>query len=115
MACCLPTCAKGSSVPVMGNTGNGILVFFLASLLCLVCLGSASFAGLPYAHKTWVTLVCLLLDTSFWRCSVGALPLEPLEGMSGQLIKSLVIFGLGMFLLMEATKTSLSGTAQSPW
>ena len=56
---------------------------FLASLLCLVCLGSASFAGLPFAHKTWVTLVCLLLDTSFWRCSVGALPLEPLEGMSG--------------------------------
>ena len=48
---------------------------FLASLLCLVCLGSASFAGLLVAHKTWVTLVCLLLDTSFWRCSAGALPL----------------------------------------
>ena len=56
---------------------------FLASLLCLVCLGSASFAGLPFAHKTWVPLVCLLLDTSLWRCSVGALPLEPREGMSG--------------------------------
>ena len=56
---------------------------FLASLLCLVCLGSASFASLPFAHKTWVSLVCLLLDTSFWRCSVGALPLESLEGMSG--------------------------------
>ena len=56
---------------------------FLASLLCLVCLGSASFAGLPFAHKTWVSLVCLLLDTSFWRFSVGTLPLESLEGMSG--------------------------------
>ena len=56
---------------------------FLASLLCLVCLGSASFAGLPFAPKTWVTLVCLLLDTSFCRCSVGSLPLELLEGMSG--------------------------------
>ena len=28
---------------------------FLASLLCLVCLGDASFAGRPFAHKTWVT------------------------------------------------------------
>ena len=28
---------------------------FLASLLCLVCLGSASFASLPFAHKTWVS------------------------------------------------------------
>ena len=56
---------------------------FLASLVCLVCWGIASFASLPLAHKTWVSLVCLLLDTSFGRCSVGALPLESLEGMSG--------------------------------
>ena len=56
---------------------------FLASLLCLVRLGSASFAGLPFAHRTWVLLVCLRLDTSLWRCLVEALPLEPLEGMSG--------------------------------
>ena len=76
VACCLPTCAQGLSVPDTGNFGH-------VSLQCLVCLGSASFAGLPFAHKTWVSLVCLLLDTSFWRCSVGALPLESLEGMSG--------------------------------
>ena len=75
MACCLPTCAQGLSAPVMGNSGNGILGGFLASLLCLVRLGSASFAGLLFAHKTWVILVWLLLDTSFWRCSAGALPL----------------------------------------
>ena len=56
---------------------------FLASLLCLVCWGIASFASLPLAHKTWVSLVCFLLDSSFGRCSVGALPLESLEGMSG--------------------------------
>ena len=83
VACCLPTCAQGLSVPVMGNSGYGIFWGFLASLLCLVCLGSASFASLPFAHKTWVSLVCLLLDASFGRCSVGALPLESLEGMSG--------------------------------
>ena len=28
---------------------------FWASLLCLVCLGGASVAGHPFAHKTWVT------------------------------------------------------------
>ena len=65
MAFCLPTCAQGSSVPV-GNAGSGIFLGFLASLLCLVCLGGASFAVLPFAHKTWVTLVCLLLDTPLW-------------------------------------------------
>ena len=27
---------------------------FLASLLCLVRLGSASLASLPFAHRTWV-------------------------------------------------------------
>ena len=83
VACCLPTCAQGLSVPVMENSGYGIFLGFLASLLCLVCWGIASFASLPLAHKTWVSLVCLLLDTSFGRCSVGALPLESLEGMSG--------------------------------
>ena len=49
--------------------------FFFAYLLCLVCLGGASFAGPLVAHMTWVTLVCLLLDTPFRRRSVGALPL----------------------------------------
>ena len=56
---------------------------FLASLLCLVCWGIASFARLPFAHRTWIPLVCLLLDTSLWRCSVEALPLGSREGMSG--------------------------------
>ena len=87
VACCLPTCAQGLSVPVMGNSGYGIFCFFLASLLCLVCLGSASFAGLPFAHKTWVSWVCLLLDTSFGRSSVEALPFGITGGNVRQLIK----------------------------
>ena len=74
VACCLPTCAKGSSVLVMGNTVNGVF-FFLVSSWCLVHMGSSSLSGLPVVHKTWVTLVCLLLDTPFgWRL-VGVLPL----------------------------------------
>ena len=48
---------------------------FLVSPWCLVHMGSLSFAGLPVVYKTWVTQVCLLLDTPFGRRSVGALPL----------------------------------------
>ena len=69
VACCLPTCAQGSSVPVMENASFGVFwaLWFL--------LWSPSFAGLPAVYKTWVTQVCLLLDTPFGRRSVGALPL----------------------------------------
>ena len=63
---------------------------FLASLLCRVCLGSASFAGPPCANKTWVTLVCLLLDTSFWRRSAGAITFVTTGGNVRQLIKVLI-------------------------
>ena len=44
VACCLPTCAQGSSVPVMGNFGFGVFLAFwlLFGVLCiwrvLVCL-----------------------------------------------------------------------------
>ena len=74
VACCLPTCAQGSSVPVMGVLGLGCFGL-LASLLCLVCMGSAGLASPTAVHKTWVTLVCLLLDTPFGRRSVEALHL----------------------------------------
>ena len=80
VACCFPMCAKGSSVPLMRNTVNGVLGgfgFFLVSC----AYGSSSLSGLPVLHKTWVTLVCLLLDTPFGRRSVGALPLQPLGGI----------------------------------
>ena len=42
---------------------------------CLVHMGSLSLAGLPVVYKTWVTQVCLMLDTPFGRRLVGALPL----------------------------------------
>ena len=69
------TCAQGSSVPVMGNTVNCVFLGFLVSSWCLVHMGSSGLSGLPVVHKTWVTQVCLLLDTPFGRRSVGALPL----------------------------------------
>ena len=73
VACCLPTCAQGSSDLVMGNITNGVFVVFLVSSWCLVHMGSPSFAGLPAMYKTWVTQVCLLLDMPFGQRSVGAL------------------------------------------
>ena len=78
VACCLPTCAQGLSVPVMENASYGVFFGrgdFWVSPWCFVHMGSPSFAGLPVVYKTWVTQVCLLLDTPFGRRSVEALPL----------------------------------------
>ena len=75
VACCLPTCAKGSSVPVMENASSGIfwVFWFLLGVLCI--WGVLAWLVSPAVYKTWVTLVCLLLDTPFGRRSVEALPL----------------------------------------
>ena len=57
MACCLPTCAQGSSVPNTGNLGIG-LFWALGNSLRLVHMGSISVAILPVVYKgggTWVT------------------------------------------------------------
>ena len=77
MVCCLPTCAQSSLVPVMGNVVSGVFLGFLVSSWCLVHMESTNLAGLPVVYKTWVTSVCLLLDTSIGRRLVGALPLKP--------------------------------------
>ena len=75
VAFCLPTCAQGLSVPVVGNVTLDVFLGIWASSQCLVHMGSTGVPGLPVVYKTWVTLVCLLLDTPFGRRSVGALPL----------------------------------------
>ena len=54
MACCLPTCAHISSVPVMENVASGVFFGFLASSRCLVCMGGANLASPPVVHKTWL-------------------------------------------------------------
>ena len=75
VACCLPTCAHGSSVSVMENAVFGFLGEVGVSFWCFVHMGSTSLADLPVLHKTRVPQVCLLLDTPFGRRSVGAFPL----------------------------------------
>ena len=58
VACCLPTCAQGSSVTVMVNVVCGVFLGFLVSSWCFVHMESASFASLPFVYKAWVTSVC---------------------------------------------------------
>ena len=73
VACCLPTCAQGSSVPVMRECCF-FASFCFSSVPC--AFEGVSSAGLPpVVYKTRVTPVCLLLDMSFGRRLVGALPL----------------------------------------
>ena len=67
VVCCLPTCAKGSSVQVTGNLGSSCFwaFWFLLCVLCILeVLGLVFFP--PGVHKTWVLLVCL-----FWVTPLG--------------------------------------------
>ena len=74
VACCLPTCAHGLSVPVTGVFGFvfGVVCFFVSSR-CFVHMGTARFAGLPVMYITWV-IFGVILGTPFVRGLVGALP-----------------------------------------
>ena len=45
VACCLPTCAKGSSVPVMEKIVNDVFLGFVVSSWCLVMSGVLVFLG----------------------------------------------------------------------
>ena len=63
----MPTCAQGLSVSVMGNSGNDIFGAFWLLLCVLRAWGLLVLLVHLFAHKTWVTLVCLPLGTSFWR------------------------------------------------
>ena len=66
VACCLPTCAQGSAVPVTGNVGNGVFLSFSCSSvpLCIwrvqalqvypFCVQRLGHTGVPLAgHAHW--------------------------------------------------------------
>ena len=71
VACCLPTCAHGLSVPVMGNSGYGIFwVFWL--LFCVLCAGGvlALLASLLHARLGFLWCASCwtrLLDVVQWE------------------------------------------------
>ena len=78
VACCLPTCAQGLSVPVTGGLLCWVwyfLFFFFGFFLVFCTYGDCLFFWPPCYVHNWVLLVCLKLGTSFGRCLVGALPL----------------------------------------
>ena len=70
VACCLPTCAQGLSVPVMGNSGYGIFwVFWL--LFCVLCTGGVLALLASLLHTRLGFLWCAscwtrLLDVVQW-------------------------------------------------
>ena len=116
VACCLPTCAKGSSVPVMENTVNGVfwafwfllgvlciwgVLVFLGSLLCtrLGLLRCASCWTRPLGGGRWRHYFCNLWE-EYFKVHKNCLQ------VSGDLCG---------FYDMGAIYASLSGTAQSPW
>ena len=67
VACCLPTCVQGSSVPVTGIVENGVLGAFLLLLGALCIWWGAGVAGFTrHIHRTRVTEMCLSLDTPLW-------------------------------------------------
>ena len=128
VACCLPTCAKGSSVPVMGNTVNGVFwaFWFLLSVLCmwgvLVLLGSLLRTGLgllrcascwtrPLGGGRWGHYLCNLWGEHLNIHKTACMYLWVQWGfmMWKPCMLALVGFHQG-----DAVFASLSGTAQSP-
>ena len=116
MACCLPTCAQGSSVHVTGNFGNGVFLGFLASPWCLVHLGVLALLV--------ISLVCTRLGSqrcaSCWTRPEGAevgggiifvTPGEFAEQHKKLPIKILMRL---VFLWFQAVYASFSEMAQSP-
>ena len=66
-ACCLPTCAQGSSVPNTGNLGNGGFVFFMFLFGALCMLGAQA---LPDC-TLWCTRLGSRWCASCWTRPVG--------------------------------------------
>ena len=116
VACCLPTCAQGSSVSVMGNVSGGVfwvfgfllgvlciwgVLFFLVSLLCtrLGLLRCASYRTRPFGSVRLGLYLCNL-----WE-----------EYLKIHKVANMYFGSFFGYFYLEAVYASLSGTAQSPW
>ena len=102
VACCLPTCAQGSSVPVVGNVSSGVFGFFWFLLRVLCIWGLLALL---------VSLLCtrpgLLRCASCWTRPLGG-------GRWRHYLCNL----RGEYLKIHKTALiyiGISGTAQSPW
>ena len=86
VACCLPTCAQGLSVPVMGNSGYGIFwVFWLLS--CVLCAGGVLALLASLLH----TRLGLLWCASCWTRLFGVVQWEGITfGITGGNVRQLI-------------------------
>ena len=91
MACCLPRCAQGLSVPVMGNSGIGIFWAFGFSLVpcaygeCLLCWSPCCAQGLGY-------IGVLPAGHALWAEVGGGVTFVTSSEIAWQLIKLLQVF-----------------------
>ena len=122
VACCLPTCAQGSSDPVMGNVSNVVfwVFWFLLGVLCiwrvfvllvsLLCtrlglLRCASCRTCPLGRVRW----------GHYLCNPWGEHLKIHKVASMYFGEFLRFFRFLRFFSVGAIYASLSGTAQSPW
>ena len=80
----VPACQESSHV---GNAGVGVISMRGLLLLCLPLLLPSLSGSLILVGRFGACFHLVLVG--LWRCSMGALPLEPLEGMSGSSKNSL--------------------------
>ena len=92
VACCLPTCAQGLSVPVVGNVGYGIFWVFWF-LFCVLCAGGVLALLVSLLHTGLGFLWC----ASCWTRPCGGITFGTTGGNVGQLKNVPFILGLGMF------------------
>ena len=79
MACCLPTCAKGLSVPDEGNASFGIfwVLWFLLGVLCTwgvlallspCCVQDLGYFGVPpTGHALWAEVGGGITFVTSWK------------------------------------------------
>ena len=117
VACCLPTCAQGSSVPVVVNASFGVFFFVFWFLLGVLCIWGV----LALLVSLLCTRLGLLRCASCWTRPLGGGRWRHyLCNLWGRILKK-SLNCLHVFLDavevrdVEALYASLSGTAQSPW
>ena len=125
MVCCLPSCAKGSSVQVTGNLGYSCFWAFLFPLCVLCMLEDLGLFFFFFFHPCCVQNLGLvgvpLLGLVPWGVAqLGHYLLDHWEESMAVHNTTFIIFWGGVyfrwfFFWLEAVYASLSWTAQSPW
>ena len=116
VACCLPTCAQGLSVPVVGNVLGMAFFWVFWLLFCVLCAGGFLAWLVSLLHTGLGFLWC----ASCWTRPCGVVQWGHYlwnHGRECQAAHKIAFYSRvrDVFYLLEAIYASLNGTAQSPW